>query len=214
QPELTAQLGPLATTTFSPPPSAPVSEEEQRIDADPPPRVWRVVAPSHTPPAWVVGKLVHEALRRWTFPDAANIESRLRPTAVASGLTDEAIIREALREARRLLERFRAHPLFAEMDAASERHHEIPYVLGGDIGVMDVLYRLPSGWAIADFKTDRVRDEAEMHDVIRNEGYESQIKRYADAAAAQLGERPRTLLVFLNVGGEVRAITPESDDPC
>ncbi|HLB48794.1 MAG TPA: 3'-5' exonuclease, partial [Anaerolineales bacterium] len=214
QPELTAQLGPLATTTFSPPPSAPVSEEEQRIDADPPPRVWRVVAPSHTPPAWVVGKLVHEALRRWTFPDAANIESRLRPTAVASGLTDEAIIREALREARRLLERFRAHPLFAELDAATERHHEIPYVTGSGTGIIDVLYRSPSGWTIADFKTDEARDEAKARDIVREEKYDAQLRRYADAAAAQLGQRPRTLLVFLNVGGEVRVITPESDNPC
>ncbi len=213
-PEVAAQPGPLATASFSPPPSLPVSEEEQRTDADPPPRVWRIVAPTQTPPAWVVGKIVHEAIRRWTFPDTPNFDSRLRPAAIASGLTDEALIRAALREARRLLERFRAHPLFAELDAATERHHEAPYVLGGDVGIIDVLYHSPSGWAIADFKTDEARDEAKARDIVRDEKYDAQLRRYAAAAAAQLGQRPRTLLVFLNVGGEVRVITPESDNPC
>ncbi|MEK7275720.1 MAG: 3'-5' exonuclease [Chloroflexota bacterium] len=205
-----ARPSPLATTTFTPLLSVIVpTEEEPAAGADPPPRLWRVVAPSHTPPAWVVGKIVHEALRRWMFPDTPNFDSRLRPTAFASGLTDEALTRAALREARRLLERFRAHSLFAEMDAASERYHETPYVTAGDTGIIDVLYRSPSGWTIADFKTDEARDEAQARAIIREKEYDAQLSRYAEAAAAQLGERPRTLLVFLNVGSEVCAIPLE-----
>lgn len=204
-----AHPGPLATTTFAPLLSARAKRpegEETAAGADPPPRVWRVVAPSHTPPAWVVGKIVHEALRRWMFPDTPNFDPRLRPTAFASGLTDEALTRAALRESRRLLERFRAHSLFAEMDTASERYHETPYVTASDTGIIDVLYRSPSGWTIADFKTDKARDEAQARAIIREKEYDAQLRRYADAAAAQLGERPRTLLVFLNVGREVRVI--------
>ncbi len=201
-PEATARPGPLVTITFSPASAAPFSEEEQQLEADPP-RLWRIVAPSPTPPARVVGQLVHEALRRWLFPDAPNFESRLWPAALASGLTDETLIRAALREARRLLERFRAHPLFAEMDAASERYHEIPYVFGNDAGIIDVLYRSASGWTIADFKTDEARDETQARQILREKAYDAQLRRYAQAVAAQLGERPRTSLIMLNVRGEV-----------
>lgn len=200
EPQTAIEPGPLATTTFSLPllSQSPTKEEPE---ADPPPRVWRIVARTQTPPAWVVGKIVHEALRRWLFPGAPDFDSRLRPAAVASGLADESIIRAALHETRRLLERFRAHPLFDEMDSADERYHEVPYVTGGDKGFIDVLYRAPTGWTIADFKTDEAQDEAEARRIIRKEGYDEQLRRYADAAAVQLGEWPRTLLVFLNVGG-------------
>ncbi|MBI5564513.1 MAG: UvrD-helicase domain-containing protein, partial [Chloroflexi bacterium] len=53
-------------------------------------RVWRVVPKVKRPvgPAWVVGKLTHEALRRWRFPDADNFDAFLLPFALEAGLTD------------------------------------------------------------------------------------------------------------------------------
>ncbi|MBI3363081.1 MAG: PD-(D/E)XK nuclease family protein, partial [Chloroflexi bacterium] len=172
------------------------TDSDERVG--PSARVWRVVAAGRDAPAWVVGKLAHEALRRWMFPDAPGFDDRLRPAALEAGLTDEAVIRAALRDARRLLERFRAHPLFAEMDAA-QRYHEVPYALGDDVGKIDVLYLRESRWTVADFKTDELRDEAEMRKVAEEE-YDRQLRRYADAIAAQLGQRPNALLIFLNVG--------------
>lgn len=52
-------------------------------EADPPQRVWRVVPQAKRPagPAWVVGKLVHEALRHWRFPDD-DFEAFITPFAL------------------------------------------------------------------------------------------------------------------------------------
>ena len=185
---------------------SPVTDEATRLrEADPPQRVWRVVAETSHPrtPAWVVGRLVHESLRRWQFPDE-NFENFLRPFALEVGLTDPAEIHAATQESRRLLEHLRAHPLFTELDSV-ERHHEVPYFLpakyphGDERGVIDLLYRTDSGWCIIDFKTDEVRSEEEAWATIQRAGYDAQVKRYARAVANQSGIKARTRLVFLNV---------------
>ena len=181
-------------------PMSPVSDEKIRArESDPPQRVWRIVSTTKRPgaPAWVVGKLVHEALHRWRFPDA-DFENFLRPFALESGLTDPPDIHAAIQESRRLLERLRAHPIFAEMDAA-ERHHEIPYFLAGGRGVIDLFYRTPAGWFLVDFKTDEIRSDAEAVVAIREKGYDIQAARYARAVADQLKVQVKTRLVFLNV---------------
>ncbi len=200
EPEASAAPGPLIQPLAAAHPLSP-DELESRD------RVWRVIASGRDAPAWVVGKLVHEALRRWTLgASPADLETRLRPAALEAGLTDDAAIRKALSEAHRLLERFRAHPLFAEMNQARERHHELPYVLGGDTGVMDMLYRTSAGWAIADFKTDDLRDEAGLTQVLPK--YRAQLRRYAEAVTGLLNlpAPPRAQLVFLNWREAVRII--------
>ncbi len=187
----------------------------------PPARVWRVVPRSRRPdgPTWVVGLLVHQALRRWRFPEprnaapgAATLEAFLRPFALDVGLTDAAEVDATLREARRLLERFQAHPLCAEI-GRSERRHEVPYTLPGDRGVIDVVYRAPSGWTVVDFKTDELRSEEQMWETIRREGYDRQVGRYVEALTGPLGVRPRALLVFLRAGGRVRVVDLAATPP-
>ncbi len=184
---------------------------------EPPPRVWRVVPRAQRPtgPAWVVGKLVHEAIRRWRFPDTPDFEAFLYPHALEAGLTDQAEIAGAMHEARRLLERFRVHPLWAEMNAA-QRWHELPYTMADsssivgagtvDAGIIDVLYRNGDVWTIADFKTDEIRRADHVADRIAEGKYDVQLRRYANAVAAQLGVHPRTILVFLNVARQVVVI--------
>ncbi|MDH4136895.1 MAG: UvrD-helicase domain-containing protein, partial [Anaerolineae bacterium] len=183
----------------------------QDRESDPPPRVWRVVPKAVRPtgPAWVVGTLVHAALRRWRFPDGEGFEAFLQPYALEAGLTDGTEIKGAIAEARRLLTRFQEHPLYAEM-AAAERYHEVPYSValddGPHSGIIDLLYRTDGCWTIAEFKTDRLKDEAEMRARIRKEKYDEQVRGYVQAATRQLGEPPRALLVFLNVGSQVRIV--------
>ncbi len=186
-------------------PNIPLADEKLRArESDPPQRVWRVVSKTKTPraPAWLVGRLVHEALRRWHFPDD-DFDSFLRPFALESGLTDEAEIRAAIHESRRLLERLRAHPLFTELDSA-ERHHEIRYDLPDGRGIIDLLYRTDAGWLIIDFKTDEVRSESEARETISRERYNDQVARYAQAIATLLKVKAKTRLVFLNMNGEVK----------
>ncbi len=192
---------------ISPPASGALDHEAREREADLPSRVWRVVPRARRPggPAWVVGKLVHEALRRWRFPSEDNFDVFLWPFALEAGLTDAAEIQATLNEARRLLDRFQAHLLCAEIGAAA-RYHEVPYALAGDSGIIDLLYRAEAGWTIVDFKTDELRSLDEMRETIRREAYDAQVRRYADALAAQLGQRPRTQLVFLRVAGEIQVI--------
>ncbi|MGA2489896.1 MAG: UvrD-helicase domain-containing protein [Anaerolineales bacterium] len=180
-------------------PVALATDEKSRArESDPPQRIWRVVSKVKRPqaPAWVVGRLVHEALRRWRFPDDG-FEAFLRPFALEAGLTDQAEIHAAIQEAGRLLERFRSHPIYAEIDSA-ECRHEVPYFLPEGRGIIDLLYRTAAGWVIIDFKTDEVRSKLEARTVIRENGYDQQVARYARAVTDQLNIQAKRRLVFLN----------------
>jgi ATP-dependent helicase/nuclease subunit A len=194
------------------PEASPVIDELTRLrEADPPSRVWRVVADTKRPraPAWVVGHLVHESLHRWHFPDR-DFENFLRPFALEAGLTDPAEMHVAMQESRRLLERLRTHSIYAELDSA-ERHHEVPYFLPDERGIIDLLYRTEAGWFIIDFKTDELRSEEEARATISREGYDRQVARYARAVMNQLGVQAKTRLVFLNVENHLKIFDLEEN---
>jgi ATP-dependent helicase/nuclease subunit A len=169
--------------------------------------VWRVVPQVKRPigPAWVIGQLTHAALRRWRFPDRDDFDAFLLPFALEAGLIDHAEIQTTIDEVRRMLRRFQAHPLYAEI-AQADRLHEVPYALPHDSGVIDLLYRSSTGWAIVDFKTDEVRSIEEMLAAIEREKYAEQVQRYGEALALQIGQRPRGRLVFLRVKNEVQLV--------
>jgi len=198
--------GLIAPLTFDTPTDADSKVQER--ESDPPPRVWRVVPTARKPqgPAWVVGSLVHAALSHWRFPDRPGLEDFLRPYTLQAGLTDPVEIHRTIAEARRLLARFQVHPLYAELDRA-ERHHEVPYAVEVDgvprSGIVDLLCRSDDGWTLVEFKTDRLRTEAELQAHIREKRYDEQVEEYVAATTALLGKRPRALLVFLNVSGRV-----------
>ncbi|MGD8624693.1 MAG: UvrD-helicase domain-containing protein [Anaerolineae bacterium] len=184
-----------------------IDDKARDRESDPPPRVWRVVPRARRPisPAWVVGSLVHAALRRWIFPDQPGFVRFLQPHALDAGLTDPVEINSALQTTRRLLARFCDHPLWAEIDAA-ERYHELPYVLEGERGILDLLYRRDDRWTVAEFKTDRLPDLAAVQRQIEAEEYDRQVRRYARAVERLLGARPRALFIFMNVAGEIQVI--------
>lgn len=186
-------LEPLASA------DSPTDDKTRARESDPPQRVWRIVSKTKRPraPAWLVGRLVHEALRRWHFPDDS-FDAFLYPFALESGLTNEAELHAAIHESRRMMERLRAHPLFKELDSA-ERHHEVPYYTAEGRGIIDLLYRTDSTWHIIDFKTDEVRSDDEARATIRRAGYDVQVARYARAIESQLQVKAKTRLVFLNV---------------
>jgi ATP-dependent exoDNAse (exonuclease V) beta subunit len=126
-------------------------------------------------------------------------------------VTDEDEIRDAAVRAARMLRRFQASPLYAEMEAAGRRYHEVPYSLmreGGvvDSGVLDVLYQGPQDWVVVEFKTDDVRSRAALEELLDREDYVPQVARYQEAAERILGLRPRPILCFLNYGGAVELV--------
>jgi len=169
-------------------------------------RVWRVAPAVERPraPAWVVGKLVHAALAAWQFPDgqiefAAWVEAQARST----GLIDSRQLADAVRETERLLRRFQDHPLYQQMDQARQRRHEVPYSLLVDgvleSGVIDALFlEKEGGWTLVEFKTDAIRNEADLQAILHGSGYWPQVRRYVQAVERLLGQRPRALLCWLN----------------
>ena len=185
---------------------------DQRVseqDRIPPQRVWRVVPSVKRPrsPAWAVGSVVHEALAAWRFPDDG-FERWAEARARGYGITDAQELDDAVRQSRRLLLRFQADSLCQEMDQADPRLHEVPYSLEVDgrieSGIIDVLYLQEGTWTIVEFKTDRVKDEADFQELLAQEDYTTQARRYASAAERLLGQRPRCILCMLDWAGTVR----------
>jgi ATP-dependent exoDNAse (exonuclease V) beta subunit len=125
------------------------------------------------------------------------------------GVVDKKQIHNAVLETARILRRFRAHPLWAELDSA-QRWPEVPFSIIEDgqpeSGIIDLLYRINEDWKIAEFKTDQIRSAADLSAHIQNKAYDDQVRRYVRAVHLQLGEEADANLVFLNVGNQVAVV--------
>jgi len=172
-------------------------------------QAWQIVPAEKkaTAPAWIIGKLVHEALAFWRFP-GEDFDEWVSARATASGLTDVGQLRDAQEKTRKLLGRFRQSALFGEMNESRRRLHEVPYSYEQngllETGRIDVIYKTAVGWTIVDFKTDYIRNEAALRR-LRDEGsYEKQLQAYGAAVQQLLGETPQLKLCLLNYRGLVR----------
>jgi ATP-dependent helicase/nuclease subunit A len=193
-----SQAEPLFSTLWIRSALPTVKREHQRISLEP-----------RTPPARVIGEMVHKALQRWRFPGDPLLEQSLRAQAQSEGLLDEALIQKAIREAEALLRRFQQHMLYDEMNTARERHHEVPFLdssAKGNIewGFIDCLYRTEAGWVLVDFKTDELRSPQAVEAAA--EMYRPQLLRYRRAIEQLLGIVPRTLMCFLNIERSIEII--------
>jgi ATP-dependent exoDNAse (exonuclease V) beta subunit len=164
-----------------------------------------------------VGSLFHAALRYWRFPGEGGLENFLRPFALQAGLTDPREIKATIADVRRLLARFQASPIYARLDQV-ERYHETPYtlVLNGRTrsGVVDLLCRLDGEWTVVEFKTDELDALADVRPHIERERYDRQMREYVAAVTRLVGERPRGLWIFVNVGGDVVEIELDPSADC
>ena len=186
-----------------------VDERTSAMDRDPPQRVWRVapVTQRRRGPAWVVGSLVHDALAAWRFPDQL-FERWAEARSRSYGLTDAAQTADAVRKTARLLARFQAHALYADMARADRRLHEVPYSLvaeSGQVesGIIDALWGRQGTWTVVEFKTDEIRSEADLRKLLAEKDYLSQAGRYAAAVERLLGSRPAVVLCLLDYAGGV-----------
>ena len=215
---LASAAEPETAVSLPPPLLAPIAAEMIGTDArvaaqerDPGQRVWRVVPSVARPraPSWVVGKLVHEGLAEWRFPNSdGHFGLWAEAHARSYGLTDARQLADAVNESRVLLLRFQAHPLYAEMAGAERRLHEVPYSLVADdghieSGIIDALYLRGGAWTIVEFKTDAVRDAAALERMLAEEDYLAQTERYVTAVEQLLGRRPAVTLCLLNYAGGV-----------
>ncbi len=189
--------------------SALIFASDDHVDADLDEEVkrnWRATGERVYAPAVIIGRLVHEAIRRWLAPWGEELDSLMAARALEEGLVDEGQRSQAIREARKLLARLWDDPTRLKIEGAFERFHELPFVRqlsGGwiDMGSIDLLVRDGEGWKLIDFKTDEIRDDQGLQDAVGE--YRFQMKRYTEATRVFLGEEPQAILCFLDYKGGV-----------
>lgn len=169
---------------------------------------WRATRADSRVSGKVLGSIVHKALQRWLFPGDAALDALLESEAWRAGLATEATRQEVITRASELLARFRANPLWNDVDAALERHSELPYsyLINEKVEnrVIDLLYRNADGWHIIDFKTDPIQSFAQKERLIRE--YASQVRRYRGIVESKLCISASGRLCFLDDQGEVSLI--------
>jgi len=179
-------------------------DEEEAIDLS----SWCATAQDAELPGKVLGNLVHIALHRWCFPGDARLEGLLEMAALQAGLVSENQRIYAIEQAIDFLDRLRQHPIWAQIDAAAERHHELPYAVQlGDRTenrYIDLLYRDGDGWGIIDFKTDPILSPGYREDLIIK--YSPQVRRYQRAVKQLLGVEAKASICFLDDHGQVTLV--------
>lgn len=171
-------------------------------------RDWRVTGGTKWIPPEVVGKMVHKAIELWCLPGDPRLQSLLETAALNAGLAARSQVKAAVEESVELLNRFSSHPLRSEIESAGEVYHEVPYsrMAGGraETGHIDLLFRDDVGWQIVDFKTDAIYSDAHRAELVAQ--YAGQMRRYADAIEALLGQKARVRICFLDDMGKVGVV--------
>ena len=168
---------------------------------------WQVVPLTKRPRMHqhIVGKLVHESLHRWRFGHRPDFKGWLEGHARRLGLVDRQEIDTAIRRVRQLLTRLEASPHHAEWHQVEQRHHEIPFVLEDDFGIIDLIYLKQGVWTVVDFKTDEVT-AASVAAHIQEKEYDVQIQRYGGVVQKLVGVRPKLKLCMLDCDAQVQVI--------
>jgi ATP-dependent helicase/nuclease subunit A len=165
-------------------------------------RVTRL-RPGERAPAWIVGDITHKAIGAWdVLTDEDLLHDNLRTWAVEEGLLDDVLINDAIKRSVGLLDRFKASHLYADMQTAPTRRHEVPFAfsLDGKVirGVADALFRSRDRhWFIVDFKTDRIKREDVGE---KTDEYLVQLGLYQGGIEKALGESPRVVVYYLFPG--------------
>jgi ATP-dependent exoDNAse (exonuclease V) beta subunit len=172
---------------------------------------WSILPPnqSQSPPARIVGALVHEALSAWKFPRSqedrafrAWLASRARQLSPYE-TGDES---PSVSQVTNLLMRLKEHSLFHKLQNAQMRFHELPFIEkvqeSRGVGRIDILFSDGSDWTIVDFKTERISSESVLEDRLQRV-YKPQLARYARAVQRSMGVTPRSLVCLLDYRGRV-----------
>jgi len=212
-----ASVAPRQQRVVSLPLLAPLSQDVPSDETVTPERVWRVTPRQDQPyaPGWVIGKLVHQALAAWRFPDDA-YKKWAEVMARGLGLVDNEQIAHAVQRSRRLVLRFRQHELWQEMERAERRYHEVPYSLTIDgqaqSGTIDVLYCQGDTWTVVEFKSDPLKTQDELPTFVDEKGYIAQAEKYERAVEALLGVKPIIKLCMLDCEKQVVICDPRTLD--
>jgi len=120
-----------------------------------------------------LGVVVHAALERM---DATGLEGKA-----------QAMVERALKS-----------ELMARVKKADEVYRELPFMVGGMEGKIDLLFREGKRWTLVDYKTD-ARPEVEK--------YRQQMRAYVESLQRVAGIEVAEVLLFFVATGEVKTVT-------
>jgi ATP-dependent helicase/nuclease subunit A len=121
---------------------------------------------------------------------------------------------EDLEDLLELVRQVQVSELWRRAESAEERHVEVPFAAPYDgsealpdvsttvEGVIDLAFREPNGWVIADYKTDR-GDDPEFER--RSRTYRRQVEIYADCWAQLTGDPVAERILFFTALGSVES---------
>jgi ATP-dependent helicase/nuclease subunit A len=180
----------------------PDEKDEMIIDL----QSWRIN--QSEVPGHILGTMVHKAIQLWLFPGDPKLESLLEMEAFNAGIANETLRREAINRATELMKRLRQHPLWEEINTATERYYELPYtyMIKNKIEnrVIDLLYKSTNNWKIVDFKTDPIPTVPQRDGLVQE--YASQVQRYTDVITSKLGQSVQAWICFLDSLGSVELV--------
>jgi len=182
-----------------------VAGERTGLDEEEPRYLQPVTGTDGIIPGKVIGTMVHAAIAQWKFPGDVGLERLLETAAMQEGLAAQAQREQAVAKAVMLLERLKADGLYAAIDSADERYHELPYssMVNGypQTGYIDLLYRDGGGWHVIDFKTDAIGSKWERDKLVAE--YRAQVERYAEVVRRFVGAEMDAAICFLDDQGAV-----------
>ena len=138
------------------------------------------------------GTVIHQI-----FDDAINMRLPDDPTPyVAHLLNDAGADSEFLPNALDALQHFRNSEIWAEIQASETVYTEVPFAVSQTEntsssnkiirGVIDLIYRLPEGWKIVDYKTNVVKTDEDVQELCEQTA--DQVNTYARHWAKFTGE--------------------------
>jgi ATP-dependent helicase/nuclease subunit A len=134
------------------------------------------------------GTVVHKALdllvAAGSSADLNNLKQKLK-----SAVEQEGLDQKRLPDIIKLLEEFKTKPLWTRICQAKEVHREMAFGLWKDAdyttGIIDLVLLEDGGWAIVDYKTDRIEDQAHLEQLIKY--YRPQVELYRNSFEAATG---------------------------
>lgn len=157
------------------------------------------------PIARTIGTMTHRAIQRWLFPGDEGLDRLLETAAYENQLIDDAVRSNAIQATKALLERFKKHYLWTEINSSQEKHHEVSFVRKlshrNIYGKIDLVYRNQQGWHLVDFKVDKLDDNAQLQ--AATEKHKNQIQSYKHALQESLENEVYARLCFLDYMGQV-----------
>jgi len=160
-----------------------------------------------------VGTFVHKVLcnlLRWRVTGASDDAARLE-LLLEHYLEDEMKLQKKRPKLLKMLKNVLAAELWQEALQAGEFHTEVPVACIADSGskratiingTIDLVFRVPGGWKIVDYKTNLIGNETQRN--ILNDFYRTQLDLYASQWETITGEKVLTRsLLYVRNGLEV-----------